>query len=113
MMRVTVASLLFLSVIPAAQADTVGDVFDKYKDSKSFRYSVAQVGDALGWANSLLVNRKQTPIFCPPDNLSISDDQYWTIIEVYLDRHPEDRKLPENAWNMVAVTSLMYTFPCK
>jgi hypothetical protein len=114
-----VALALFTSLIagtPRATAAATGDV--TYKEYKSLKPQdkymeslyIAGMVEGLTWANGELAARHSEPLFCQPANLDLTLDQDLSIVDGYIERHPET---PEQRLGILVVLALEETFPCR
>ena len=69
----------------------------------------------FGAANSELEFKGQQPLFCPPENLTLTGDILQDLIRTFANQHPEIRKHASGSTGMevVALLALQDTFPCK
>lgn len=97
----------FLSALPA-QAEVRVSVILETPKSEAVRTYVKGLGDAFGWANARL---RQTgrPLFCVPENLTITPEQYIEIIRQEVLRGPDFRTMYAG---VVLMGGLERTFPC-
>ena len=69
----------------------------------------AQAG--IWWANSVLIYRKQQPLFCPPDNAApVPGAQVLEMVRRKVDENPVFGQMP---YGLAILITLQKTFPCK
>ena len=71
---------------------------------------VGNVGESFGWANSELRIAGTLPLYCPPPELGISQDQYMSILRQEVEKFPYLAKYPLHT---ILLDGLIRTFPCK
>lgn len=67
--------------------------------------------NAFGWANGDLVAQKQAPLFCPPQNLAIGNQNVYPLLDTFFTNHPgisDDFPI-----GLVILRALQGAFPCK
>ncbi|CAD6511821.1 hypothetical protein LMG28140_00507 [Paraburkholderia metrosideri] len=67
--------------------------------------------NALGWANGDLLSRKQAPLFCPPQNLAIGNQNVYPLLDEFFTNHPgisDDFPI-----GILILRALQGAFPCK
>ncbi len=67
-------------------------------------------GVGIGWANSMLEDRKQMPLYCPPETLALQGDNFIDILNKQVEADKTFLNIPLGA---VLLIGLMNTFPCK
>lgn len=73
---------------------------------------IGYAGDAIGWANLMFYSEGEQPYFCRPSNLAITSDQYVSILQQYLRRHPDARNEKTSMLGMHLIKALREAFPC-
>ena len=67
--------------------------------------------NAFGWANGDLLAQKQPPLFCPPQNLAIGNQNVYPLLDAFFTNHPgvsDDFPI-----GLVILRALQGAFPCK
>jgi len=65
-------------------------------------------------ANAALLSKGQQPLFCPPENLTLTGDILQDLMRTFGNQHPEIRKHASGSGMVVsALLALEDTFPCK
>ena len=96
----------------------IGRILDLYKqvslkDRKAFDETIG--GYAKGAETTNIIFRKQKGIrlWCKPEKLAMSNNQYAYLLSDYVDKNPEYKTRPMKQFPFVLVWALMDTFPCK
>jgi hypothetical protein len=66
--------------------------------------------NAFGWANGELVSKKKPPLFCPPQNLPIGNQNVYPLLDEFFNNHPgisDDFPI-----GLAILRSLQAAFPC-
>ncbi|WP_258878795.1 hypothetical protein [Paraburkholderia sp. BL6669N2] len=66
--------------------------------------------NAFGWANGELVSKKKPPLFCPPQNLAIGNQNVYPLLDTFFANHPglsDDFPV-----GLAILRSLQAAFPC-
>jgi hypothetical protein len=66
--------------------------------------------NALGWANGDLVSKKRPPLFCPPENLAIGNQNVYPLLDRFFANHPglsDDFPI-----GLAILRTLQAAFPC-
>jgi hypothetical protein len=66
--------------------------------------------NALGWANGDLVSKKRPPLFCPPKDLAIGNQNVYPLLDEFFNNHPgisDDFPI-----GLAILRSLQSAFPC-
>jgi hypothetical protein len=72
---------------------------------------IAKIGEGIFWANSYDETiRKQPPVYCQPEQLRVTTDQYVQIFKDYVAANPDARKKPAG---YTMLFGLQRAFPCK
>ena len=72
---------------------------------------VAGIADGLSWANSAVQLNGGSRLYCPPDNLSLNDDNYINMIDSEIARSPS---FDGNTYlGLVLLRALQRAFPCQ
>lgn len=69
------------------------------------------MGQGMEEANIRLKELKRRPIFCPPEKLHITTQQYFSIFRNFVEEHKLEDK-SEKAIRPILLFSLEATFPC-
>src|SRR5471032_3088069 len=67
--------------------------------------------NAFGWANGDLLAQKQPPLFCPPQNLAIGNQNVYPLLDAFFTNHPgvsDDFPI-----GILILRALQGAFPCK
>ena len=73
---------------------------------------ISSAGEAYGWANTELLDRKQSPLYCPPKKLAVTKEQYVEILSKLVDGHPKVKTEEFRSWPVLLLKALQDTFPC-
>lgn len=66
--------------------------------------------NALGWANGDLVSKKRPPLFCPPPNLAIGNQNVYPQLDQFFTNHPSISD--DFPIGLAILRSLQGAFPC-
>lgn len=96
--------------------ETARSAIASYKGTNAIKKMVAEyyvfgIEEGFGWANSSLVKRGATPLYCPPPKLAITADQTMTILEKFL-TEDADAYISGLPPGIVLLLALERTFPC-
>ena len=105
--------LLLVTAATLTTPLTAGVLLKDYAPAKtqsSFKRYVGGVGMAFSIANAELEARRQVPLFCPPHELTLQEENYCDI----LDRAVSvGEYAPDSAIEVILLRGLVQTFPCK
>jgi hypothetical protein len=65
--------------------------------------------NGINWANSVLLRRKQQPLYCPPDNFSPSGPQALGMLREITNSSPDLLNVP---YGFVLLLALQKKYPC-
>lgn len=65
--------------------------------------------NGFAWANASLQDRKAQPLYCSPENLTLTGDRLVDILRVQVTAHPLFGQMP---FGMVLLLGLEQAFPC-
>jgi hypothetical protein len=72
---------------------------------------IAKIGNGIFWANAYDETiRKQPPLYCQPDHLTVTTEQYVQIFKDYVAANPDAREKPAG---YTMLFGLQRAFPCK
>ncbi len=111
-------TISLLMVFTGIASATIGPTIKEYEASKndnSMRIYVNGVAHGIQWANVDLLTEKLTRVYCPPQTLTITEDN---LIEILNDRikYMRDRignKVSKISVGLVLLDGLKTTFPCR
>lgn len=67
------------------------------------------IADGIEWSNTRLKTNGQKQLYCPPEKLAMTVDQYRSIFVRYVKENPSEGKFPAG---LVMLEALVETFPC-
>lgn len=107
---IRVVSALF-AIFVASSVYGLGTVrdFEKEAPTGAFQLHIQGVETGLSWANTILKDRKQAPLYCQPEKLVLTTPQVIDIIRRTLEK---DTFQPDMTIDLVLAVGLMNTFPC-
>jgi hypothetical protein len=81
------------------------------KGNKSY---INGVGNGYAWANGELANRSQPLLFCAPDKLALTEDNFVAILNDEIDKHPGAIKgySDDTPIEFILLHGLQHVFPC-
>ena len=100
---------LVLSLLSAgtATADIFYEDFDKHRNNPLYQFYLQGVANGIAWANSSARNEGHG-LFCPPEKMAITPEQYLDILDRYMRDHPGGA----DYMGLSLVLALKETFPC-
>lgn len=101
----TLISVVLLSC-PAAADPTTREVLSRPDLPYGADY-LSGIADGLNWAN---VAMKDRPLFCPPQEISITQSQYREILSRQVEREARYAEMPAT---FILLKGLIAAFPCK
>lgn len=114
------ASCILTFVIAAviagyAQADdnlTVGGFVTVATNDKHMQEWIYFSGQSFLWANEYSAGKGRPRLYCQPDHLALTAQQYVAIMSNYIHRHPETGKANFASFEGLLLNALVDTFPC-
>jgi hypothetical protein len=73
------------------------------------RSTLASAGNSILWANTIIAERKQEPLYCPPPKLSLTSER---VLEMLREDVKELPAIGESPWGLALLLSLHKAFPC-
>lgn len=67
------------------------------------------IADGIEWSNIRLQSNGQKKLYCPPEKLAMTVDQYRSIFVRYVKENPSEGQFPAG---LVMLEALVETFPC-
>lgn len=114
-MKSKVAPLLaisfFLMVLPI-HALTL-DRYESVKDDNVFKLYINGVGEGYSWANVFLKREDRPPLYCPPETMPLTPDNYLYILSSFIKRDRRTPLKPNFPLEMLLMKALQEAFPCK
>jgi hypothetical protein len=80
-------------------------------DRKTAEIVFANTQNGIWWGNSVLLYRKQPPLFCPPDNVAPLPGPQ--VIEMLRQKVNENPKLGAMPYGLAIMVTIQNTYPCK
>jgi hypothetical protein len=71
------------------------------------------IGIGIVWTNNYVTHRKQKPLFCEPDKLSLNGANYIAILDDQIEKLKTLSDLDDKSVAMLLLYGLIETFPCK
>jgi hypothetical protein len=65
--------------------------------------------NGIHWANSVLIQRKQQPLYCPPDNFSPTGPEALEMLREITNSNPDLLNIP---YGFVLLLALQKKYPC-
>lgn len=105
-----VAASMLITASPAwAQTDARAYMQQIDNGSELHLQMLSAIAEGITLANVQVAIRKQPPLFCPPQEMVFTNDQYAEIARQYLKKRPQMGVYPVG---LVMVRALVLTFPC-
>jgi hypothetical protein len=76
---------------------------------KTWELIFGNTQNGINWANSVLVHRKQQPLYCPPDNFSPTGSE---ALEMLREITNSNSKLLNIPYGFVLLLALQKKYPC-
>lgn len=99
----------------AAERPTIGKFLDVYdretvQQKQTYESSFGFMGEGMQWINRY---EGRSPVYCPPENLSITNGQYFSIFRNFAEK--KESRLKEHIWSkgFMLLRGLIEAFPCK
>jgi hypothetical protein len=114
-LSLAICILSFLSGVAQAESDTNNFLRD-YDASPTAKKSLmssglSQLESGMSWANVFLVEgRKEQPIYCPPNTLTLTGDQLVSLLRRQLEKYPDEGSRPVG---LVLMYGLQREFACQ
>lgn len=106
-------ALAFACIAIHANAEMTAAQYRKWahadNDSVYAAYITGTI-NAFGWSNGDLVAKKRKPLFCPPTNLAIGNQNVYPLLDEFFNNHPgisDDFPV-----GLAILRSLQAAFPC-
>jgi hypothetical protein len=82
---------------------------------QNMRSYIHGVGNGYVWANAQLHIQKRQPLFCPPTNLALSEDNFSQLLDDEIKKiEGTGTRLPDDtSVEAILLRALEETFPCK
>ncbi len=88
--------------------------FDQYKDQEMFKSYISDIGIGYFYANVELVMRKQKLLYCQPEKLVVTEDNYLRILEDTIKEiRRKGQNLEDSPIELILLLGLQKTFPCQ
>jgi hypothetical protein len=121
-MRTFLTTLCFLTLISAEALAQDVPLYRKMIASsdasvvKEAKMYVKGLGDGISWANTLVSLEDGRALYCPPDKLALTVENYLDILDRQIDARSKvvtEAKLNETPLGFLLLDGLQETFPCK
>ena len=76
------------------------------------RIYLVAVGEGFKWANAALSSRKQTPLFCPPEQLPLTAENYAQLVDAALTANRDKYVANELPIEAILLFELQSKLPC-
>lgn len=108
---------MFLMLAASAHAQqpkhTINDLLEFAAVDDRFQGLITGAGRGIEGVRIHYIRNNITPLYCQPQNLSITGDQYKNILSGYISKNPNYGDLDMNAYGWVLLQALIDTFPCR
>lgn len=105
--------ILVLFLAPSANAGVTLKEYGSAKSTDWLRNYISGVGEGIFWANNRMRNLGMPPLYCQPDKLVLTRDNYLDILERFIQENKALNKRPESPIELLLLEGLIETFPCK
>ncbi|NTH17977.1 hypothetical protein G6L73_05850 [Agrobacterium rhizogenes] len=111
-------AIVFLSLTAIAhaaqtQSIAINDLIKTASGDQHLQDLVLGFGKGLEAANLKLKAIGRSMLYCQPDGLAITGDQYVHIVDGYVQKHPTWGKVDGRILPEVLTQAMMDAFPCK
>ena len=116
MKRTSIALVLLLAASGASAEMTVKqyladrDAVNKSAFDRLVKPYLHGVGEGLVWANAQLKAQKGTPFFCDPDEVTLTADEYLSVVD---SETKQPYVEPEYPIELLLLKGLQRKYPCK
>lgn len=104
--------LLLVTLTIDTQAELLLKDYEEVKEQQEFKTYIYGVGVGFEWANTILEGRKQAPLYCPPDKLALTEENFLGILDGTINEKGTILG-PDAPVESILVVGLAETFPCK
>jgi hypothetical protein len=110
-MKRVIAAIVLLGTCGYAHADpSIRVVLSEYSKGNVAAIAYLRgISAGLGWANALIAQSGERPIYCQPDKLALTDEQRLDILNRFLAEYP---RVAEQQVGVVLMAALKDAFPC-
>jgi hypothetical protein len=91
---------------------TINDMVMMLPSNDTMRLMILGVGKGFEAVNIHLEMSGKPKIFCQPDKLAITGEQYTQIVSNYVNARPTWGKVDSRIFPEVMLQAMIYTFPC-
>jgi hypothetical protein len=104
-----------LSVVTTASAESdVNSALQAYESADSANRKIWELifgntENGINWANSVLIQRKQQPLYCPPDNFAPNGHEALETLRELAKSNPKIANLP---YGFALLFALQTKYPC-
>lgn len=110
-MKIKLRTFIFLLFITPIIAHALNvETYKKYSHLELGKIYVSGLGGGFEWANAALESNNQKPLFCVPNKLALTQDNYLNILE---DAIKETKNSNDMLIEPMLLIQLKKTFPCK
>lgn len=86
--------------------------YDSVKNTQIFKAYISGVGMGIFWANAQLQSTGQPLLYCPPEKLVLTTENYLRILQETINKYENIIK-SDTCVEMLLLKGLTETFPCK
>jgi hypothetical protein len=102
----------------AKEEPKIGELLDLYdtggpEAQELLVVNIFGIAEGLSWANAELRDRGDQQLYCPPANLAITRDQYFSIFREYAEANSWVKSMTAKARGLIILKALQDTFPCR
>jgi hypothetical protein len=101
-----------LFLVSLANAEVQVKDYDRLKDTTWFKIYINGVGAGFERVNAYLNEVKRAPLYCQPEKLTLTPEDYLNIIQDSIRKNRDTIKL-HYPIEMILLRELMEKFPCK
>lgn len=116
-MRVVLSSLIAIGLGIASPSYAKSPTVEMYQaasgdDKALFEFYVWGLAEAYMWATIAVEEKGGEPLFCPPEQLAVTNDQKISILERWLEHSAGESTTPRYL-ALEVLLALEYAFPCE
>jgi len=108
------AFLALLTVVPTAHAEMTASEFMQNLNTPTKRPFIMMylhgLSEGLEWYNAQVLQNGGRRLFCPPQNVAFTMDQYVDVMKRFLDEAPNQNGMPAG---IVLLRALESALPCR
>jgi hypothetical protein len=110
-MKIIIFFIGFVCISALVQAEITVKLYQQIKHTDEFKFYLHGLGTGYSWANYFLKQHGQPELFCPPEKLSLTPQNYNNILAEQL-KILGNKTGPDDFVDFILLDGLIRTFPC-